>query len=404
MKRFISHAQGLCSHRWRSILTLLAIVGLVTSTLGISDMPLALAAKPKLKLQEQRPCDIYAAGHTPCVAAHSTVRALFASYNGKLYQIQRQSDSKTMDIKTLTRGGYANAAPQVSFCSGTMCTITKIYDQTANHNDLPISWGGFWKGPGPNGSDKGADAMALPVTVAGHKVFGVKVTQGIGYRIDKTKGVAIGSHPEGTYMVTSSDLVNNQCCFDYGNGETSHKDDGNATMDALYWGTACWFGTFGPKIPCVGTGPWVEADMENGMYHTGKGSNTDPNNSGVHHPFVSAWLKNNGVSNFTLKYGNAQAGGLTTPQSGPLPDGYSPMKLQGSIILGTGGDNSGGGIGEFFEGAMTSGYPKDKTENAVQASIVAAGYGSNNSSSRSSKPKPKSQVAAVALPSRRRHS
>ena len=30
------------------------------------------------------PCDIYAAGGTPCVAAHSTTRALFAAYTGAL--------------------------------------------------------------------------------------------------------------------------------------------------------------------------------------------------------------------------------------------------------------------------------------------------------------------------------
>ena len=35
------------------------------------------------------PCDIYAAGGTPCVAAHSTVRALYGSYNGTLYQVRR---------------------------------------------------------------------------------------------------------------------------------------------------------------------------------------------------------------------------------------------------------------------------------------------------------------------------
>jgi hypothetical protein len=75
------------------------------------------------------------------------------------------------------------------------------------------------------------------------------------------------------------------------------------------------------------------------------GSNKDPNNSGVHFPFVSAWEKNNGTTNFTLKYGNANSGGLTTPFSGPLPNGYSPMKLQSSILLGTGGDNSVSGVG-----------------------------------------------------------
>ncbi len=99
----------------------------------------------------QQACDIYAAGGTPCVTAHSTTRALFAAYNGPLYQIQRASDQKYLDIGLLAAGGYADSAPQVSFCAGTRCTVTKIYDQTANHNDLPISWGGFWKGPGPNG-------------------------------------------------------------------------------------------------------------------------------------------------------------------------------------------------------------------------------------------------------------
>jgi hypothetical protein len=144
-------------------------------------------------------------------------------------------------------------------------------------------------------------------------------------------------------------------------------------MNAIEWGTACWFGDWANN-PCVGTGPWVEADLENGMYHTNTGSNKDPNNSGVHFPFVSAWLKNNGTTNFTLKYGNGNSGGLTTPFSGPLPNGYSPMRVDSSILLGTGGDNSTSGVGYFFEGAVVSGYPSDATENAAQANITAAGY------------------------------
>ena len=50
------------------------------------------------------------------------------------------------------------------------------------------------------------------------------------------------------------------------------------------------------------------------------------------------------------------------------------MKKEGAIILGIGGDNSNGSAGTFYEGVMTSGYPSDATENAVQANIVAAGY------------------------------
>jgi hypothetical protein len=313
------------------------------------------------------PCDIYASYGTPCVAAHSTIRALFSSYDGPLYQIQRASDNQTLDIGLLSTGGYANSAPQVSFCAGTTCTITKIYDQTSEHNDLPISPGGNFSGPGPNGSDIGANAMALPVVVAGHQVYGVKVTPGVGYRIDDAQGVATGSQPEGIYMVTSSNLVNGSCCFDYGSGETDNHDDGNGTMNAIYWGTACWVGG------CTGSGPWVGGDLENGMYFSTSGTN-NPNNPGVNFPFVSAFEKNNGTTNFTLKYGDAQSGGLTTPFSGALPNGYSPMKVQNSILLGTGGDNSDWDQGEFFEGAMTSGYPSDAAENAVQDNIVSVSY------------------------------
>ena len=39
------------------------------------------------------PCDIYASGGTPCVAAHSTTRALFDAYNGPLYQVRRSTDT-----------------------------------------------------------------------------------------------------------------------------------------------------------------------------------------------------------------------------------------------------------------------------------------------------------------------
>jgi len=334
-----------------------------------------LASAGTAQAATSMPCDIYASGGTPCIAAHSTTRALFGAYSGRLYQVQRASDKQFLDVGVLSAGGVANAAAQDSFCANTSCTITKIYDQTANHNDMPISWGGFWPGPGPNGADVGADAKALPVTLAGQKAYGVKVTQGVGYRVDNAKGAPTGSQPEGIYMITSSNLVDQWCCFDYGSGENSHTDTGNATMNAIEWGTACWFGN------CVGTGPWVEADLENGMYHTNTGSNKDPNNQGVHFPFVSAWEKNNGTSNFTLKYGNAASGGLTTPFSGPLPNGYSPMKTDSSLLLGTGGDNSVSGVGEFFEGAITAGYPSDATENAVQANIVAAGYGGSGGTS-----------------------
>jgi hypothetical protein len=202
--------------------------------------------------------------------------------------------------------------------------------------------------------------------IAGHLAYGIRSTPGTGYRVDNIP-VPTGAQPEGVYMVTSSNLFNNQCCFDFGSGETSHTDTGNGHMNAIEWGNACWFGG------CTGPGPWVEADLENGMFSTNTGPN-NPSNQGVHFPFVSAWEKNNGTTNFTLKDGNATTGGLTTTWSGPLPNGYSPMHEEADILLGTGGDNSPGATGEFFEGAVTNGYPSDATENAVQAELTTAGY------------------------------
>jgi non-reducing end alpha-L-arabinofuranosidase len=74
------------------------------------------------------PCDIYSVGGTPCVAAHSTVRALYGSYDGTLYQVRRSSDNATRDIGVLAPGGFADAAAQDSFCAGTSCVITVVRD------------------------------------------------------------------------------------------------------------------------------------------------------------------------------------------------------------------------------------------------------------------------------------
>ncbi|MEV4348568.1 arabinofuranosidase catalytic domain-containing protein [Actinoplanes sp. NPDC049596] len=310
------------------------------------------------------PCDIYAGGGTPCVAAHSTTRALFGAYGGSLYQVRRWSDGATSNIGVLSAGGYANAAAQDSFCSGTYCTIVRIYDQTSRHNDLTIAPGG---GANPT-ADQGANAAALPVTAGGHKVYGVYISAGNGYRNNATNGIATGSAPEGMYMVTEGTHVNDRCCFDYGNAETNNMDTGNGDMDAIYFGNLCWFS------PCS-AGPRVAADLENGLFAGGNGSWTA--NTGRNSAFVTAVLKNNGTSTYAIKDGNAQSGGLRTQYNGALPtqSGYRPMTKQGAIILGIGGDNSNGSVGSFFEGVMTSGYPSDATENSVQANIVAVGYG-----------------------------
>jgi hypothetical protein len=87
-------------------------------------------------------------------------------------------------------------------------------------------------------------------------------------------------------------------------------------------------------------------------------------------------LKGFSGNRYALKYGDAQQGALTTQWDGKRPSGYSPMKKQGSIVLGTGGDGSFYSNGVFLEGAITQGCADDKAvDEAIQSNVTSAGYG-----------------------------
>ena len=103
---------------------------------------------------------------------------------------------------------------------------------------------------------------------------------------------------------------------------------------------------------------------------------------------------------WAIKGADAQTGTLKTYWDGHRAPRYAPMKKQGAIILGIGGDNSDGAVyasrtphsglilsnisltslrgrcrGTFYEGVMTKGYSSNATDAAVQQDIVSAGYG-----------------------------
>ena len=314
-------------------------------------------------------CDIYAAYGTACVATYSMTRALYASYSGPLYRVERASDAKSSDVGLLNTGGDVNAATQDAFCANTTCTVTTIYDQSPRGNTLTVEGAG-----GNGGDDHGANATALPIKIGGHEAYGLDIEPSTGYRVDTTDGVATDGEAEGMYMVASGTHVNKGCCFDFGNAEANNNDTGDAHMDAVNLTTYCGSNS----APCSGEGPWVQADLENGQW---MGSGPNPANIGNATPFVTAMLKNNGRTTFSLKGGNSQSGALSTWWDGSLPSAYQPMHQEGAVVLGTGGDNSQSGVGSWFEGVMTAGYPSDTADAAVQANIVAAAYtGSTNPS------------------------
>ena len=149
-------------------------------------------------------CDIFASGGTPCVAAHSLVRALYSLYAAPLYQVIRLTDNRTLDVSPFTAGGVANVAPQDAFCAGAPCEISTIYDQSGSKNHLTRApAGGNVHHP-----TNLVNASRLPLTLAGAKVYGGYFEGNMGYRIDETVGVAKGNDPETLYMVTDGTHVN----------------------------------------------------------------------------------------------------------------------------------------------------------------------------------------------------
>ena len=362
-----------------------ALVTIVALSLTAGDAVLTTATQePTTRsappARPQGPCDIYAAAGASCAAAHSTTRALYAAYDGPLYRVLRQSDGRTLDIGVVAAvaapvsdpGGYANAAAQDRFCANTYCWITTIYDQSPRHNDLIQAPRGGFSGPAMGGFNNLPLADMAPVTVMGHRVYGVFIAPGMGLRQNDAKGTAVDDQAEGQYWVINGHHYNSGCCFDYGNAETDSRDDGNGTMETTYYGNAtAWYHGNPP-------GPWIMTDQENNLVGcvTTDGSKLCPELPNITWRFVTAIAKGE-PHHWTSMGGDAQRGRLSVMFDGPRVDHtYDPMRKQGAILLGNGGDNSVGSQGTFYEGAMTAAgtFPSDATDQLVQANVVAARY------------------------------
>jgi hypothetical protein len=366
--------------RMRTRITLVTMLALALFAIGAT---LTMARQAGVApARPQGPCDIYGAAGTPCVAAHSTTRALYASYDGPLYQVKRVSDGKTLDIGIVGRvaspvpdaGGYANAAAQDAFCVNTICVINRIYDQSGKGNHLhQAPPGPQFPGPAKGAFDTQPIADMAPITIGGHKAYGVYIMPGMGFRNNDATGLAIADEPEGIYSVVDGTHYDSGCCFNYGNASTNGRAVGTGTMETTYFGTATAWGRGS------GPGPWIMSDMEAGLF-SGYDARVNAGSPTIDSwRFVTAVVDGGGGNKWDLRGGNAQQGGLTTFYSGVRPgsktnNNYYPMKKQGAILLGTGGDNGNGSSGTFYEGAMTTGYPTEATTDAVQANVVAARY------------------------------
>ena len=337
------------------------------------------------------PCDIYAAASTPCAAAYSMARALSSTYSGPLYQVRSGSSSTNMgtggtvmDIG-LTPDGYADATAQDNFCGATTCTISILYDQSGNGNDLRRGSAG----PSGNGTRQGYDdyestATKLSITAAGHKVYVLYMARYEGYRTPlnvTARGVPIGNKDQGIYELADGTHFDGVCCWDF--GSVSPDPNKYVTMNTLYFGGSSFWGKG------AGTGPWFGGDFEGGVWMGGSGSTVsdgstvgdpgtpsgppNPNNPSLKVPFALGILHTT-VGRYALRMADAStASDLATAYDGAIPTGKT-WGNAGGIALGIGGDNSNNSSGTFYEGALTNGSPSNATDLLIMQNIQAVGY------------------------------
>jgi len=154
------------------------------------------------------------------------------------------------------------------------------------------------------------DASKLKIHVGGNDttVFGMYFDSGMGYKNNRTKGVATGDDPETMYAVMAGTRWGNGSCFDYGNSEVGGFGNGPGTMEAIFFGAARWRRNTGYAEPgctlafisgegpnrtnlnktiCDGAspetsknccGPWLGADLEAGMYYGAGTQNVNERN------------------------------------------------------------------------------------------------------------------------------
>jgi hypothetical protein len=363
------------------------VAGLKSGSAGTSSTPTAgtgsgggsgTSGAPQV-MPGTLPCQVLNDAGNECVSAHSTVRVIVPGYTGPLYQVD--NGTGTLDINSV--GGYADAAAHDTFCEGS-CTIKIIYDQSGRGNHLTKAPPGSAK-PTPSNE---ASADKLPVKINGHSAYGILFRPNQGYRAACNEclypekfpsGVPVGDEPQTVYMVSSQHDLINGCCFDYGNAEVTANNDGNGTMEAVYLGQGVIWGSGS------GSGPWVMADLENGLYPGWENQSFKniSTSTSMTFDFVTGVVvgdtadKNGGKGRFAVYGGDATVSTITQLYDGVRPEkpGYVPMQKQGSVILAIGGDNSDGDGGRFYEGAIALKAATKDVVSALQVAIAQAGYG-----------------------------
>jgi hypothetical protein len=236
------------------------------------------------------------------------------------------------------------------------CTVHRIYDQSGLGNHLDTAPAG---GAAPH-ADLPVDAAAFPLRVGGLPAYGAYFTGRMGYRNDKTTGVAKGNDPETIYAVWAGAEYNNGCCADYvsgwgegarwaratrlractsrtharththmrirtipqGNAEQNDHDDGAGTMECVYFGS--WDAARSGWCGGSGSGPWIMADLEDGLWGCNATSTINPLLTPMTSDFVVGLVKGGGGGGWQpvgAAAGGCGRGGAGGHVGGPPPAG-----------------------------------------------------------------------------------
>jgi hypothetical protein len=344
------------------------------------------------------PCDFYAAGNTPCVAAYSMVRALSGTYAGPLYQVRAGAPNplqntgtggQTQDIGVLANG-FADTAAQIAFCANQTCTVSVLYDQSGQGNNLTVAKAGCYNCDTTPPDTACTDdfesvATAASLTVGGNAVYGLFMEDHEGYRNNEAVNTPEGEEEMGAYSVVAGTGTRQQvlpgCCWNFGIASRDNCFGPTGMMASLMFGQGYWGRG-------AGNGPWFMGDFEAGVWaggtagrfaNEGTGDPGEPwpvnqNNPSMTMDYAFGILKTR-PNNYALRMGDAQQGSLTTAYDGATPTTMARWQMEGGLVLGIGGDNSNHGSGTFFEGVITAGRPLDATDEAVFQNVQAAGYG-----------------------------
>jgi hypothetical protein len=280
----------------------------------------------------------------------------------------------TKDIG-MTADGYADTATQDTFCSNTTCTVSILYDQSGNMNNLTSAPAG----PSGNGARSGdpdyeSSATKLSLTAGGHKVYALYMNEYEGYRTGigvKGKNMPLGNSSQAIYELADGTHAGGACCWDFGNVTTNPSQ--YHTMNTLFFGTGFWG-------KGAGNGPWFEGDFEGGVWAGGAksgdpgasdGKTINSNDPSLNVSFAFGTLKTSPGMYAIRVADESKATDLTTAYDGNAPVTWDN---QGGILLGVGGDNSNNSDGTFYEGAITVGLPSNDTDLAVLKNVQAVGY------------------------------